>query len=250
MEYKRQRILIVEDESIIALATAADLRAHDYEVEVSRSGEQALAYIHANRSIDVVVMDVDLGPGISGLECAEQIQATWGIPVVFRTANTRPATVRRARQIDHLGFVDKSKPGFHVRRAVDYASTRISPAPCAAQGCVELVERADPEMAIVFELDLAGKLQYVSKAIARQIGVSPGTILGQHYSAYVVPEDLLSADQLFFAVIGGAEVTRHRLLKRGLGGVRFRVEITGRPIYEAETVVGFCGVERVLQDAA
>ncbi len=250
MEFKQQKILIVEDQAIIALGTAADLRAHGYEVEIVLSGEQALTYISANRLIDVVLMDVDLGPGISGLECAEQIQASWGIPVVFRTANTIPGTVNRAREIEHLGFVDKSKPSLHVRRAVDYASARESPAPCAAQGCVELMEQADSETAISFELDLDGRLQYVSKAIARQIGVSPGTILGQHYSAHVVPENLFSADQLFFTVIGGTAVTRHRLLKQGLGGVRFQVEITGRPIYEADTVVGFCGVERVLQDAA
>ena len=58
------RILVVEDEEMLADAVAEGLRQASMAVDVCGDGEQALEYIAVNR-YDVVVLDRDL-PGVHG----------------------------------------------------------------------------------------------------------------------------------------------------------------------------------------
>lgn len=82
----RPRVLVVEDQALIALALAADLAAMGCDV-VGRapSGEAAVEMVR-RYAPDVVVMDVHLGGRIDGIEAARRIQAECAPRIVFLTA--------------------------------------------------------------------------------------------------------------------------------------------------------------------
>ena len=91
------RILIVEDERIIA----ADLRRHvtrlGYEVVgMAGSGRAAIAQAQT-RHPDLVLMDIGLPGGMSGLEAAGSIWEALQIPVVYVTAYVDEQTLGQAR---------------------------------------------------------------------------------------------------------------------------------------------------------
>ncbi len=69
----QKTILLVEDEALIAMAERRTLAAEGYTVITVSSGEDAIAEIDQTESIDLVLMDIDLGPGIDGTEAAERI---------------------------------------------------------------------------------------------------------------------------------------------------------------------------------
>lgn len=101
------RILIVEDESIVAADIARRLERLGYEVPaVVHTGEQAIEV--ASRSHpDLVLMDVSLGGAMDGIETAQELAARFGIPVTFLTGLSDQATLERARQSSPYGYLVK-----------------------------------------------------------------------------------------------------------------------------------------------
>ena len=77
-------ICVVEDESVIASAVAARLRAEGFEVEIANDGPSGVALCDRARP-DLVVLDVML-PGMDGLEVCRRVQRDRPVPVLMLTA--------------------------------------------------------------------------------------------------------------------------------------------------------------------
>lgn len=80
------RILIAEDEFIVAVDLKTKLRRLGYEVVgVVASGEEAISLAEQERP-DVVLMDIKLQGAINGLKAGELIQQRTGSAIIFVTA--------------------------------------------------------------------------------------------------------------------------------------------------------------------
>jgi len=84
-----RRILVVEDEDMVADVVARYLRRDGYEVEVAHDGDAGLA-AYRRDAPDLVVLDVML-PGIDGLEVCRRIREDGVTPVILLTARDREA---------------------------------------------------------------------------------------------------------------------------------------------------------------
>lgn len=100
------RILIVEDESIIALDLKYGLEDLGYEVIDTVDNGQDAIDIAAEHLPDVVLMDIKLKGKIDGIE-ASNIIAELGIPSVYLTANTDDDTFERSNIKSSYGFISK-----------------------------------------------------------------------------------------------------------------------------------------------
>ncbi len=79
------RILIVEDEGIIAFCLESTLTDLGYDVVGAvPSGEEALEEVR-DQQPDLVLMDIQLLGKMNGIEAATQIRAQFGTPVVYMT---------------------------------------------------------------------------------------------------------------------------------------------------------------------
>ena len=101
-------ILLVEDQAIIAMAESRSLARNGYEVSVARSGEEAVALVAGGAKVDIVLMDVDLGPGMDGPEAARRILALRDLPLVFLSAHTEPQVVESTEGISSYGYIVKN----------------------------------------------------------------------------------------------------------------------------------------------
>lgn len=79
-----RRILVVEDEALIADAIAARLRSEGHEVQVAEDGPSGVAFAQRFEP-DLVILDLML-PGLDGLEVCRQIQKDHHVPVMMLTA--------------------------------------------------------------------------------------------------------------------------------------------------------------------
>ena len=104
----RSTVLLVEDDAIIALAEAQQIRALGYEVKIVYTGEVAVELATADFSIDLVLMDIDLGEGMDGTEAAAQILQRRDLPVIFLSSHTEKDIVERTSRITNYGYVTKS----------------------------------------------------------------------------------------------------------------------------------------------
>ena len=103
----RARILIVEDESIVALNIKNRLEGLGYAVVATSSSGEAAIQIVAQSLPDLVLMDIKLKGTIDGIEAAAQIRAHFQIPVVYLTAFSDEETVERAKLTEPYGYILK-----------------------------------------------------------------------------------------------------------------------------------------------
>jgi two-component system, sensor histidine kinase and response regulator len=103
----RRRILIAEDEQVVALDVESGLDELGYEVVgVVSSAPEAVRLTEETRP-DLVLMDIQLGGPTDGITAAEEIRRRWQIPVVFVTASAGHEIVSRAKAAGPYGYITK-----------------------------------------------------------------------------------------------------------------------------------------------
>lgn len=101
-----EKILIVEDESIIALDLQYGLKDLGYKVIGTTDNGQDAIDMAAEHLPDVVLMDIKLKGNMSGIEASEIISEL-GIAVVYLTANNDAETFNKSNIKGSYGFVSK-----------------------------------------------------------------------------------------------------------------------------------------------
>jgi len=101
------RILVVEDEIIIARELEARLQALGYETAgIAASGREAIALAEEEHP-DLVLMDIVLKGDMDGIEAATHIRRRFRIPVIYVTAFTDKATLARAQTTQPYAYLVK-----------------------------------------------------------------------------------------------------------------------------------------------
>ena len=72
-----RRILLVEDDPMVRDVTVGALRAQGMVVTEAADGREALAFLDARGAFDLVISDLILPGGMSGLDVREQVRARW-----------------------------------------------------------------------------------------------------------------------------------------------------------------------------
>ena len=101
------RIMIVEDEGIVASNIQKVLEIKEYQVTaVVSSGEEAVEKA-AGAHPDLVLMDIHLAGKMDGVEAAEQLRDRFSIPVIYLTGHAGDETLQRAKATEPLGYIMK-----------------------------------------------------------------------------------------------------------------------------------------------
>lgn len=120
------KILVVEDEMIIAADISMFLESIGYEVTgILPRGEDALKSI-VQTPPDLVLMDIFLKGSMDGIETARYIYERHQIPVIFLTANADDATFERAKATRPYAFISKPFQPADVQRAIELAMARLA----------------------------------------------------------------------------------------------------------------------------
>jgi PAS domain S-box-containing protein len=100
-------ILLVEDEEVVRSEIAKRLKERGYDVIAASSGEEAMTTATSCQSIDLVLVDIDLGNDMDGPTAAEMILRDREIPAVFLVSGTEKGIVARTERSIPYGFVAK-----------------------------------------------------------------------------------------------------------------------------------------------
>ena len=80
------------------MSEASMLKKNGYEVIISNTGEQAIITVEENPTINLILMDIDLGKGIDGTEAAQRILKFCEVPVVFLSNHTEKENVGKTKR--------------------------------------------------------------------------------------------------------------------------------------------------------
>ncbi|MFO7781823.1 MAG: response regulator [Spirochaetia bacterium] len=109
------RVLLVDDEPVMAQHVCLGLAGEGYAADYVVSGEECIAHLEADSGYDVVVMDIELGPGhMTGTEATREVRSRYDLPVVFYTGHADAETVAPTRSSDAYGCVFKADGDLQV----------------------------------------------------------------------------------------------------------------------------------------
>jgi CheY-like chemotaxis protein len=127
------KILIVEDEGIIANHIALMLKEVGYEVVgITASSEETFAILK-EQAPDLILMDIHLQGPMDGIETAEKVLQDLVIPIIYLCAHTDRQTVDRARATGRFQVLTKPIDWTKLFEAIDEAIAKHRAGP----KCVE-----------------------------------------------------------------------------------------------------------------
>ena len=118
------RILIVEDEHIVAMGIKRMLKGLGYTVTgVASSGEDAISKAESTFP-DLVLMDIMLKGELDGVEAAKEIKERFDVPVVYLTAYSDSNILERVKKTGPFGYIVKPFDEKDLHRNIEIALHR------------------------------------------------------------------------------------------------------------------------------
>ena len=118
---EKLNIFIVEDESIVAKDIQNSLTKLGYNVlGIANNGKEAIENI-LNLKPDLVLMDIMIKGGMTGIEVAEKIREEVNIPVIFLTAYADESTLSKAKVTEPYGYILKPFKEIDLHSTIEMA---------------------------------------------------------------------------------------------------------------------------------
>jgi two-component system sensor histidine kinase/response regulator len=187
---EKVRILIVEDEIIVARDTENMLMYFGYEVVgIAGSGEEAIS-LAGELSPDLILMDIRIGGNIDGIEAAGRIRELQEIPVIFVTAHADEKSLQRAKLAGPIGYLLKPFEEKDLRMTLETAIYRW-------EMDRELRKRESHYRTLVESLregiaqsDIEERFTFANKAAHEIFGVPPENLVGRNLREFVDDKNL------------------------------------------------------------
>ncbi len=123
---KKARILIVEDEELVALGIQSYLDDNGrMESAIRTTGEEAIAAI-PEFAPDLILMDISLSEGMSGIDAAKAITDTFHVPIVYLTAYSDQKTIEDAKVAQPYGYIFKPFDERNLLETIEKALRKAS----------------------------------------------------------------------------------------------------------------------------
>ena len=179
----RPKILVVEDELIVAEDIQFRLKQLDYEaLGNATSGQEALEMAHQARP-DLVLMDIFLKGKMTGIETADQLWKQDAIPVVFLSAYADKETIEKVKIAEPFGYIIKPFEDRELQSVIELALYKY-------QTQLQLKEReawfSSTLNSIgdgVIAMDQQGKVTFINPVAEKLTGWSLDEALGESFDS-------------------------------------------------------------------
>jgi len=229
---EKSKILIVEDERIIALEMRRKLESMGYDVSaIVSSGEEAVRMAEELYP-DLVLMDIILQGEMDGVEAAGQIHARFNIPVVYVTANISDARLEDIARSEPFGCLFKPFEDMELQAAVKMAlyKHKMEKELKKSERMLRLITENMQDL--VFMIDLNGNVQYTAPSIKGILGYEIEERIGRPSFEIVHPEDIENVKAIFANAIATSTPGKAEYRAKHVDGHYIWVEAIGDFIFD------------------
>lgn len=167
-----KKILLVEDEIIIALDLKLSLENQGYIVsEHVTKGEDVINSILNNKP-DLILMDIKLAGEIDGVETAQMVHDNFNIPVIFITSYSNKQIIERAKKTNPFGYIVKPFEDRELYTNIEIAFFKHEVEIKLKESEKKYRELSESIQQIIFECDVNGLISYLNEPGMQLLGVT------------------------------------------------------------------------------
>ncbi len=184
---QEKKILIVEDEGVVALSLQAVLTKMGYSVAgIAVTGAEAISLATAHRP-DVILMDIHIKGDMDGIQTTEKINALMDVPVIFLTAYADDETVKRAIKTGSFSYLVKPYNPRELYSNIELAiyRRRMRDRAGSNRENVELLLTKAPDAGII--LDMQNAVVFANSAAETLLGWTQEELRGKKFFSQVSP---------------------------------------------------------------
>jgi PAS domain S-box-containing protein len=248
------RILVVEDETIVAESIQQKLGNLGYEVVAAlASGEEAVAQATALQP-DLVLMDIGLAGALDGVEAAEQIHRRCDVPVVYLTAHADSAVLQRAKVSEPFGYLLKPFREDVLHSTIEMALYKhaMEQKLRESEARYRLVSELVSDFAYFFRVEPDGTLvpEWLTEAFSRITGFDPEEVTTRDdWLRLIHPDDRSRFSRGLRTVLSGQSgEMEFRIITKG--GAEHWLQVYGHPMWDDthKRVTHFYGAARDISE--
>lgn len=245
----KPRVLIVEDEAIIAMDLGARLTRMGYAViATTASGAEAIRCAIEHKP-DLVLMDVVLAGDMDGVHVAEQM-IPLGIPVIYITAYSDDVTLQRARATGPYGYILKPFQERELRSTIEITLHRHRVEHALQENQRWLAAILESIGDVVIATDATGRVTFTNAVAEALTGYTQEMVAGQSVAGMLTILDAATRTPVSNPVMAALDqgtvvsLNDHFILLHN--GAETPIECTASPIRDERD--GVMGIVLVIKD--
>ena len=244
----RKTLLLVEDDAVVAMLEGSMLRKEGYEVICASTAREAIAIVEAMLDgLDLVLMDINLGEGMNGIEAAREILKIHDIPILFLSSYTDRDIVEKTEQITSYGYVVKNtgiivlvasiRMAFKLYeanrniRAKNAEIEAINYALSASENHLTTVLENTPDF--ILQVDRNGKTLFANRAFP---GISREAITGSNVFEWISKEAYQDFYDALEAAFSQRQTRECEVFGPGPDGIPRMYQVRVAPVYANDRV--------------
>lgn len=243
------KVLVVEDERIVALDLKMSLEEMGYVVSAMGASESDALRLATEHQPDMVLMDINLGAGGDGIHAARRIMTDLGIPVVYLTAYDTEETIDRANEVAPYGYLLKPVEMGDLHATIQVANARHREESSR--------QRLEQRMRLALDAAQMGVFEFHPRSDLVTLDGHLPPSLGELPRGFSMPRDVFMerftpADQAYLADLWQAGTVAHRVVRwSGAAEQPLWLEIHACHFAREQRVVGvFRDVTTATEDAS
>jgi PAS domain S-box-containing protein len=196
----KARIMVVEDEGLVAMSIQESLQGMGYDVPVvAMNGEDAVNKLLETEP-DLVLMDIQLKGGASGIETARRIRQRLDVPVVFLTAFSDVDTLEQAQLTEPSGYVLKPYDEKSLHAVIQMSLLKHRRTRSVRENGWWMTAVAESMMEAVVICDPKGYIKFANPAAEPLLGQPRSQLLEKRISEVIRLLDADSREAVTFPV--------------------------------------------------
>ncbi|MFA6216757.1 MAG: PAS domain S-box protein [Candidatus Omnitrophota bacterium] len=186
---KKYRVLIVEDNSIVAKDLEKSLLSFGYRVlKPVATGEAVLEAVQQGKP-DLVLMDIKLKGAMDGIAAVKQVRSRFNIPVIYLTAFADDKILKRAKITGPYGYIIKPFEEKELKVAIEMALYKVKMEQQLKESEERYREIVEHQRELICRWLPNKKLTFVNEYYCRYFGKSRDELLGKSFIQGVSSED-------------------------------------------------------------
>ena len=223
-------ILLVEDDELLAIVNKESLESCDYTVLTAKTANESISLIRTNNSIDLILMDIDLGGDIDGIDLARSILTEKDFPIIFLSSLIEQEILQKAELVSSFGYIPKKSEIQVLCTSIKMALNLFEAKNKMKQSELHyrlLFEQSHDAMIIT---DSNGKFTDANDAASQLFRYSRDELLTLSISDIIHPEDLANKELQLEKIKSNVRLTSiRRVLRKDKSIALTEITVVYRP---------------------